>query len=349
MADTDIVNQLSADPVPVPALGPPEFRPETGWVVTRHDDVCTVLCDPRYGVPAVPGGASVGTIAWLRATVSRFSNGEQHAHRRAVVARELRELPPAALRAEAERRAHAVIDDAVGSGRIDVMASLARRVPMAVLAARLGIADAERAAAAVIVTSAAYFPGAPEPAERAADESTAELVRLLGQGDEEVIASKIAVMVQGCDATAGLIGKAVCAALPPALGASRDWPTGDILAEVVRLDPPARVMGRVSQAAAELDGCPVPAGSRLVLRLDSANRDSAVHACPEDFDPGRSDSASLSFGHGIRPCPGADHALMLAAGVVQAVRDRCAAVIGPVEYEPSVSIRVPARLEVTIR
>lgn len=384
MPDAELALQGSADPVPVPALGPPSYLPDTGWVVTRYGDVRAVLSDPRYEIPGAVSVAPVGTIGWLRASVSRFANGDDHARRRAIAVRELQGLPPRVLRADAEQRAHAVIDAAAGAGRLDVMASLARRVPMAVLAARLGIADAERAAAAVIVTAAAYFPGADAERERAADRSTAELVELLGKGDEEVIAAKIALMVQGCDATAGLIGKAVRSALPPvaqegsavpsspegspaqassaqgssALGSSAqggpaqgslEWSTDAILAEVLRYDPPVRASRRVSRAAAELDGCAVPAGSTMVLRVDSANRDPAVFGAPEVFDPGRTDSSSLTFGYGLRPCPAGDHALMLAAGVVQAVRDRCTAVVGPVDYEPPVNIRVPARMEVILR
>jgi cytochrome P450 len=348
MADTEVASQRSADPMPIPALGPPSRQPDGGWMITRHDDVRTVLSDPRYEVPTVTGTSPVGTIAWLRASVSRFCNGAEHDHRRAVVTGEIQALSPAALRADAERRAAAVLDAAAGAGRLEVMTSLARRVPMAVLAAGLGFAEPERAAEAAIVTATAYFPGADAASERAADESTAELVRLTGQADEEVIAARIAVLIQGCDATAALIGKAVSSVLPPA--AERpDWPTDAIVAEVARLDPPARGMRRVSRADAELDGCPIPVGSAVVLRLDAANRDPAAFAEPSGFDPGRSQSASLTFGYGVRPCPGADQALMLAAGVVQAIRDRCAAVVSPAEYDPSAAIRVPIRLEVSLR
>lgn len=367
MSDTELAPQNSADPAPIPALGPPSYLPDTGWVVTRHDDVCAVLSDPRYEVGAAASTAPVGTISWLRASVSRFVNGDQHARRRAIAVRELQELPPRALRGEAEQRAHAVIDVAPAGGRLDVMASLARRVPMAVLAARLGIADADRAAELVIVIAGGYFPGSDAQAERAADGATAELAALLGAGgkenmaetDQELIAAKIALMVQGCDATAGLIGKAVYSALRLSAGGSTadgkqgqgtsEWSTDAILAEVLRHDPPGRVSRRVSREAAELDGCPIAAGSSVLLRVDSANRDPAVYGAPEVFDPGRSDGVSLSFGYGLRPCPGADQAVMLAAGVVQAVRDRTIAVTGPVEYEPSLNIRVPARLEVILR
>lgn len=347
MADTEIAQQRIADPAPVPELRPPVCQSDTGVVVTRHQDVCAVLSDPGFEIPGVTGSAPAGTIAWLRGSVSRFANGEDHARRRAIAIRAADALAPAELRADAHRRALAILD-AAGTGRVDVMATMARRVPMAVLAAALGIADAERGAELAITTAAAYFPGADPERERAADDSTAELVRLLGPGDEEVIAARIAVMMQACDATAALIGTAVSSVLPPA-GDSPAAETDAIVAEVARLNPPARGLRRVSAADTEVDGCPVPAGSLVVLRLDSANRDPGLFHSPGEFEPGRDESQSLTFGYGLRPCPGASQALMLAAGVVQAIRDRCTAVVGPVDYPSSAGIRVPVKVEVSLR
>jgi cytochrome P450 len=349
MTRIDQARRQPADPVAIPALGPPACCSDGSMVVTRHRQVRAVLSDPGFEVPAAAAARSRGTIGWLRASVSRFANGSDHARRRAKVIAELEGLPPAALRTDAEKRAHAVITSAAGSGRLDVMARLARRVPMAVLAARLGLADADGAAEAVIATAAAYFPGAGPERERTADIATAELVRALGPEDEEIIVAKIALMVQGCDATAGLIGKAIHRALLLSAEQNSAWSTGAILAEVLRHDPPIRVTRRISRPGAELDGCRIPAGGVVFLQVDAANRDPAVFGVPDQFDPGRSECSSLTFGYGLRPCPGQGHALMLAAGVVQAVRDRCVAVVGPVEYEPPVNVRVPAKLEVILR
>lgn len=352
MASTDLAPHDAPDPAPSPAIGPPSCPPEAGWIVTRHSQVRDVLADPAYQVAAVAGGGPFGTIGWLRASVSRFANGADHARRRALAVRELERISPQTLREDAGRRAHAVLDAAAGTGRLDVMAKLARRVPMAALAAGLGITDPDRAADAVRAAAAGYFPGAGASREHAADIATAELTRMLGpaaEAAEEVTAARIALLVQGCDATAGLIGSAVYRVLQPAPEQAPPYSTEAILAEVLRHDSPVRVSQRVSREAARLCGQPVPAGSVVLLRVDSANRDPEVFEAPDRFDPGRGDQPILTFGYGLRPCPGRAHALMLAAGVVQAVRDRCIAVRGPVEYEPPRNVRVPARLDVTLR
>lgn len=336
------------DPLPVPALAAPSHEPGIGVVVTRHQDVCAVLSDVRYEIPAVTDTAPLGTIAWLRGSVSRFTNGEDHARRRAILVGEAETLVPAVLRADAERRAAAIIDASAAAGSLEVMTAVARRVPMAVLAAALGAGDPDSAAAAAVVAAAAYFPGADPERERAGDDSTAELVRMLGPGDEEVIAARIAVLVQACDATAALIAAAVCTVLPPGVASGQVTPTDAIVAEVARLNPPARRLRRVSTGSAELNGCPVPAGCPVTLRLDSANRDPAAFQAPEEFRPGRDEGGSLTFGCGLRPCPGARQALALAAGVVQAIRDRCDAVVSAAEYDPSSAIRAPATLQVSL-
>jgi cytochrome P450 len=57
----------------------------------------------------------------------------------------------------------------------------------------------------------------------------------------------------------------------------------------------------------------------------------------------------MTFGHGFRACPGSNHALALAAGVVETVLARCDAASDEFEYEPSPNLRVPAALVVTVR
>lgn len=341
----------SPDPMAVPPPAPPSYQPGAGVVVTRHQDVCAVLSDPGYEIPTETGSGSLGTIVWLRAAVSRFANGHDHARRRAILVREMRVLAPAALRADAERCAARIIEAAAAAeeGSIDVMTTMARRVPMAVLAAALGVADPERAADAAIITAAAYFPGASPERERAGDGSTAELVGMLGPGADEVVAARIAVMIQACDATAALIAATTTTVLPPQGDPAQATTTDTIVAEVARLSPPARCLRRLNRTAAELKGCPVPAGTPVVLRIDSANRDPAAFDAPEEFEPGRSERRSLTFGYGLRPCPGASHALALAAGVVQAIRDRCGAVVSPPAYDATASIRLAATLEVSLR
>jgi cytochrome P450 len=145
--------------------------------VTRYADVRAVLADPSYVVPPVEPAGPRGTLAWLRATVARFSNGEEHERRRALVERELALLDPSELRRAARERTVAELERA-GSGPIDISRGV---IPVAVLASALGVDSGPDVAAAVGAIAAAYQPGSGgEAEERLADAGVQHLVRLFG-------------------------------------------------------------------------------------------------------------------------------------------------------------------------
>ncbi|SBT39922.1 cytochrome P450 [Micromonospora auratinigra] len=327
-------------PPGTPPCGPPVPDPDHGWVLTRHADVLAALTEPRCTVPVAPGGPP-GTLAWLRATVSRFSAPDRHPARRAIGTAALAGLDPDELSAAAARRTEREL---TGPGRLDVLVGPARRVPLEVLAARLGLADPTAAAPAVVVVAAAYHPGAGAAAVARADRAVATLLALSPPAPAEVAANRIGLLVQACDATAGLIG----AAVRHGLAAPAAVPTTDLLAEVLRLDPPVRATRRVTTAALRLGGREIGPDTPLLLRFDAANRDPGVHPEPDRCRPGRA-GGTLTFGAGTRGCPAERHALALAAGVLDVLRRRCAPTDTPVRYAPHPTLRVPSRLEVTVR
>lgn len=136
--------------------------------------------------PGPPG--PFGTMAWLRATVCRFAEGETHARRRAMIERRLAALDPAELRAAARAVANA-------DGGIPL-----EYVPVAVLAAATGVqGDVLNEVRRV---AAAYQPGTGAPG---ADEALKRLIARWPEGDEEELAQHVALLVQACEATAALI------------------------------------------------------------------------------------------------------------------------------------------------
>ncbi|WP_405393728.1 cytochrome P450 [Microbispora hainanensis] len=350
--------------------------------LTRHADVRAVLADPRFLVPAAPAAQPGSGMAWLRGAVSRFSNGAEHAHRRARVAELIDALDPVRLRREARERA---VAELAGGARVDVMARIARRVPVGVLATALGVPQGRReeVAEAVTAMAAAYHlppapstttgaaspeaaspgaasPGAVSPDNAAVAVLAGALAGALGDGlgdgrqpDPGLLAAVAAALIQACDATAGLVGNtlAVVTRLPADL--SVRWPVEALLTETLRWDPPVRLTRRVAAEDATAGGVLVPAGAVVVLDLAAANRDPEVFPDPHRFDPARVDPARvdsdgrggghLGFGSGIRPCPGEGAALALAAGVVEAALAHRLA-DPEIPYEPSPNLRVPACL-----
>ena len=312
------------------------------WLVSRHAQVADVLDDPRFLVPAAePSEAGVG---WLRSHVSRFANGSEHERRRAQVQTILAELDPRALRAEASASASDVLDDAAG-GTVDVMSALSRRVPLAVLARALSIQpDSDMLVEAITAIAPAYPPGAGPEQECHADAAVERLFDQLG-GRTDVAVAQVTALVQTWDATAGLIGNSVHIGLRlpeprPAIYA--------LLAETLRYSPAVRNTRRVASVDSLIGETAIAQDSVVLLDFDAANRDPDVFADPDRFESGRA-PLYMTFGHGFRACPGSDHALALAAGVVEAVLTRCDAASTEIAYEPSPNLRVPAALPVSVR
>jgi Cytochrome P450 len=233
----------------------------------------------------VPPNGPPRSASWLRASVSRFSTGADHERRRALVTRVLAGIDPAAL-AEAAR---------------------AHPVPIDVLAEAVGAAPAAEAAGAVAVVARVYLSGDPDPA---ADRAVARLVTLLGGTADEATANRIGLLVQAYPATVALVERA-----GHRLAGSQ--PVEAILDETLRHDPPVRSTRRIATRPLRIGESELSAGALVELDLAEANRDPEVFADPDRFDPDRAAAAHLTFGAGLRPCPGRAHALALASGALR--------------------------------
>jgi cytochrome P450 len=87
------------------------------------------------------------------------------------------------------------------------------------------------------------------------------------------------------------------------------WPNA--VDEVLRLDPPVLLTGRMIMADTEVAGVPVPRGSVMVALLAGANRDPEAFPEPDTFDVTRHNARDhLSFSAGRHFCLGAALARM---------------------------------------
>ncbi|EIV96202.1 cytochrome P450 [Frankia sp. QA3] len=74
--------------------------------------------------------------------------------------------------------------------------------------------------------------------------------------------------------------------------------------ELLRLDPPAPFVPRVTTEETVLDGRTLPAGTRVTTNLAAANRDETRHPDPYTVNFHRGESPHLSFGAGVHRCLG---------------------------------------------
>ncbi|MFE9858204.1 isocitrate lyase/phosphoenolpyruvate mutase family protein [Streptomyces sp. NPDC005780] len=283
----------------------------------RFEDVRSALTDPALVPerPAAADGPPGASVAWLRATVARFSHGEPHRRRRALVEAELARLAPESL-----RQAAAVVPGE--DTRATVVRTLADALgmpqPAAVAQAVISVAGVyfggEDAAADEAVARLVRWPAAPaqdgpgstqdgpgcpsdEPVSTqdapgtpsAGSEPATEPVRPSDDAALESAASRIGLLVQACEATAALVETA----------AGND---GLPLSRVLRDLPPVRSMRRVAAGATRVAGREIAEGDVVLLDLAAANR---AHPVP------------LTFGAPPRTCPGRAHALALADGLLR--------------------------------
>ncbi|MEV7526318.1 isocitrate lyase/phosphoenolpyruvate mutase family protein [Streptomyces sp. NPDC091371] len=245
----------------------------------RYADIRAALADPALvpDLPTVDGGPGGTSVAWLRATVARFSSGEPHRRRRALVEAELAGIEPAALR-------RAAAGQPEGETRVRVVRTLAEA---------LGMPEPGAVAEAVIVVAGAYFGGTDAEAGADADNSVAWLVAQLvpGRADEaalEAAANRIGLLVQACAATAALVEASSGGDVP--------------LARVLREVPPVRTTRRIAARATRVGDREVAVGDVVLLDLAAANH---AHSIP------------LTFGTPPRLCPGRAHALALSEGLLR--------------------------------
>jgi cytochrome P450 len=93
----------------------------------------------------------------------------------------------------------------------------------------------------------------------------------------------------------------------------------NLVEEVLRLETPTAGMWRVVRQDTKLEGVQIPAGSLVMVRFDSANRDPAKFQDGERLDVCRQNAGShVAFGHGIHFCVGA----MLARKEMQVAYER---------------------------
>jgi len=120
--------------------------------------------------------------------------------------------------------------------------------------------------------------------------------------------------------------------------------------EIVRLATPIRAFSRYVAKDTEIQGVPVPQGSRVIAVYASANRDETQFENPDQFDVTRNLRKHLGFGHGKHTCMGLHLARRELINLIHAMRTRVAS--WHIDGEPDVAmnntIRAFAHLPVRV-
>jgi len=350
------LEQLEQDPHPTLARlrehEPVSWLPALdGWLVTRHDLALTVMRDaaaytvedPRFSTARVVGPSMLSL------------DGDEHAVHRAPFAAPFRPLAvrewfAGAARAEADR----LVDAFEHAGRAELRRAYAGPLAASIMARALGLEQSEVGAmlrwydaivaAVTDVTAGREIPAAGAEAFGALKRRLEDAIRDRGPADsllaaaaageglrtDQVVSNAAVLLFGGIETTEGMIANALLYLLenPEALRTARQDPGAldAAIEESLRLEPAAAVIDRYATADAGLAHARIAGGDLVRVSISAANRDPAVFADPDRFDPGRfgrgASRGHLAFAHGPHVCLGVHLARLEARSALDVILRR---------------------------
>jgi cytochrome P450 len=298
---------------------------------------------PAMGAGAPLGDPELDALrekAWPPVDTMLTADPPEHRRFRGLVNKAFTPRRVDGLEPGIERLADELIDAFAADGRFEVLSQFSVPLPLTVIADQLGVPQADlplfkrwtdgftaqlsgmasgedaKEAARRIFEFQHYFAARIEAARRAPREDIlSDLVRARLDGERaldvaEMLSILQQLLVAGNETTAAAIAEGLLLLVrhPEQLALVREDPSllPNLVEEVLRLATPTTSMWRKAKRDAVLGGVAIPAGSMLLLRFASANRDEARFPDPDRFDVRRANAADhLAFGHGIHFCLGA--------------------------------------------
>lgn len=366
-----------------------------GWMLTRHDDIRTSLRDPRLSSDRMrpffahlPGDTRAG-LTDLEAHMALwavFNDPPVHTRLRGLMNRAFTSSAVAALRPRIETIVHGLVDELLQKREVDFIRSFAYPLPATVIAALLGVPQADvdllkhwsddlgsfvltsrlspdkyaRANDAVVEMNEYFGALVEERRKQPREDVTTGLVMAAERGDflnrDELVAACVLLLFAGHETTTHLLGNGLLALLrhPDQMRKLRDG-RGDpalvanAVEEMLRWDGPSLAQVRVVADDYELRGKVMRKGDRVFQMLAAANRDPEIFAEPDCFDIARADSSRhVTFGFGIHFCIGAPLARLEGQVAFPILLERLGdiALAAPPDWSDSIVVRGLNRLPV---
>ena len=324
-------------PVSVPIVG-------RGWVVTRYEDVVTVVKDDRFSRDILP------MVRWLpgfvRVPLTRqmlSQDPPDHTRLRKLVSQAFTPRRIELLRDRIQAVCDELLEAAPRTGSFDLVRDYALPIPLTVIAELLGIPKEDRrrfhtlAQGSLPISVASGILDIPmalpyawllvryfrrlfaERRARPGDDLLSALVQAEEAGDrldeDELLGIANLLLVAGYETTMHLIGSAALALLQHpdqrARFVSEPGLTNSAIEELLRYTSPAEMTTpRIAREDVTLASVTIPRGEWVIAVLGSANRDESVFRDPETLDLARDPNPHVAFGQGRHFCLGASLARM---------------------------------------
>jgi cytochrome P450 len=346
------LSELDQDPHPalarLRAAEPVSWLPSLGgWLVTRHDlvlgamrDAATfTVDDPRFSTAQVVGPSMLS-----------LDGGEHDRHRAPFVGPfRAREVVGRFARST-EDEANRLIDELAAAGAAELRRAFAGPMATAIVTQALGLGRNEVAdvlawydAIVTSVTEITAGNGATAAGQEAFAGLSERLRAVIEDGDgssllaaaagagvlstDQVISNAAVLLFGGIETTEGMIATAALYLLadPAHAEAARAEPDllGAAIDESLRLEPAAAVVDRYATADVVLGEAEIARGDLVRLSITAANRDPAVFADPDVYDPGRPNlRRHVAFAQGPHVCVGVHLARLEARAALRALLAR---------------------------
>ncbi|HYU71685.1 MAG TPA: cytochrome P450 [Ktedonobacteraceae bacterium] len=316
---------------------------ERAWLVTRYDDVLSVLKDERFAKDRrnAMSPEQLKKQPWIPPMFKPLErnmldlDSPDHTRLRALVHKAFTPRLIEQMREQIQALTNELLDAVEPNGSMDLIADFALPLPLTVIGRILGVPSEDNDKfhrwtktmisggtnrnLFVLVPSMMSFMGYLKKLikqRRAApkDDLVTALVQAKDGSDslseDEILAMIVILLVAGHETTVNLIGSGTLALLehPDQLVKLRNEPTliKTAIEELVRFVCPVETATeRYAREDIPIVGTTIPRGELVLAVLGSANRDAKYFDNPDALDITRSNNKHLSFGHGVHYCLGA--------------------------------------------
>ncbi|MFE6157889.1 cytochrome P450 [Streptomyces sp. NPDC056486] len=279
-------------------------------------------------------------VGWRPALL--FADGQQHRRMRAAVSAALAGINGHELRRSVRAMAEEVIVSFAGRSEADLVADYARKLPMRVITALLGLDDETgRHLVEALAGTAAATGGSADASKRMGaillqlieekrrhrgnDITSALLHHPAGLTDEEVLHNLVVMFVAGNQTSVNWIATTLRILLcDPQFRSSLTGghlSVDDALDLVLwRFPPTQNFPARYATRDMTFGGQHIRTGDMLILGLAGANADPQI--LPDDGSPVVGNRSHLAFGAGPHICPAQDPARLITRTAVDTIRHR---------------------------
>jgi cytochrome P450 len=314
---------------------PTSFLGKPSWLVSRYDDVLTLLKDDRFLKDWPPATKWIHRVSGPTTRNMLNKDALDHTRLRTLVHKAFTPSLVEHLRQRIENVCNELLDDLATNGRMDLMSGYALPIPLTIIAELLGIPTEQRRrfhsltrsslSASTILGLLRALPDQrllirylrkliAQRRREPRDDLITALVQAEEAGDKlsetELVAMLILLLIAGYETTVNLIGTGALALIQnpeqwkrldedPALA-------GPAIEELLRYTSPLEMASqRFASKDLRLGETTIPQGHLVIAVLGSANHDESQFCDPEILDLTREPNRHVAFGQGAHFCIGA--------------------------------------------